>query len=259
MALEVPTLTLQETVMQLAAPALAELGFQYSEAKSDNVTWAFVRAVSGATHTIYWVQHRYIPNALGVQLHSSAFGTMPLHLLLNGRYPDFVTFSDEETQRQVVEELLRLTIQHGVPWLDVHSTLPLRAAEELEYKLVEDAERLALSFASHLGLGIEDPGGLRAVGTLLLSKRQESATPDWDLMVGSAAYYGEVVRMAHGGKWTWDSQVKRAVVLGCKSAKGDSNNLVAPLAAVTRFWSTGHDPDDLFHRYRQFKHLLDCT
>lgn len=252
-------MTLHEMLMQLVAPVLAAHGFTFSEARSDRITWVFVRQMPTGTHTIYWVQHRYLANALGVQLQSSAFGTMPLFLLFNGQYPDFLTFSDEGSQQNVVEQLLHQTVQIGIPWLDAHSIPPMAPPEEQGRRLVIEAQSLAFGFAASLELSLDDARGLCSVGALLLQKRAESDVPDWNFMVGAAAYFGEVVRLKHGGEWTWDSEVKRAIVLGCKSAKGDHNNLVAPLVKITRFWSTGSDANGLFESYRQFRHVLEST
>jgi hypothetical protein len=244
-------------LLSLVAPRLQPFGFDFDE--MDKSSWRFARKVGETTQYITFVKSRHRQNSLKVHFSTSSdpLGVESWEFIEGGENDRWVRYHDEASFVAAVEQLLAVTIERGIPWLDASVTRRLELpSEATSQTLLSDPHGLAMQLVARLQLKGVDPAGLPVVERFLIDRKAHAGgSSDWEAILQASAYLGEVIRLTLGGSWGWDDQDRSAAIL---AIGGKPNLKAAPLGWVCYFWSDPDDPrNGLASGYRVYKNLAE--
>lgn len=230
---------LKDRILRIAEPRLSQFAFAY-EGKPGTLSWQFKRQMNGMDSLVTFEKSSTFVDSLRVRL-STSQDQMGLELAQvaetikpSGR-AGWWTYHDNESLDAVLTELVELTVQFGIPWLENSGGPLLWPPEKYSRSLLVDPQGRARGLATRLGLNVEDESSLVTIeGQLRKRYADVQGNPDWDLLLECAAFTGELIRKQFGGQWGWDANLKTAAILGIG---GRPSLVAAPLTMVAIFWS----------------------
>ena len=236
--------SLSEMVRTEFSPRLEQLGFELRTPRRG--VWMHVRTLKlGFEQIVTLYRDRHIPNSLHCD-----FGTTDVqHLgsaesLVQRRLLEDWKYTDEGSLRLVLGELLHITIEHGLPTMERNGGPFPKTTEENAGRLLSGPENWAAAFAREYGLAVGEPEDLNRVEALVIEAKRQSVEPNWDLLLGAAAFLGELIRSAVGGKWIWE-EYKKTPGLSVRIG------FVYPLIRLAEYWAK-ESPGYLTSYYRFF-------
>jgi hypothetical protein len=186
------------------APRLEQLGFELRIPRRG--VWLLVRTIESRFEqfvTLYTDTH--VPGSLRCE-----YGTTDVpHLgsaesLVKRKLPQGWQYADEDSLKAVLAELLEITLAFGLPQIERNGGPLPRPTEEDARRLLDGPEAWATAFAERFGISMGKAEDLSRAEALVIEHKQQSVEPDWDLLLGAAAYLGELIRSAIGGTWVWE-------------------------------------------------------
>lgn len=230
-------------VNEILLPELSALGFSLKNPRQG--IWEFRRSpTEGFEQHVFLYNDPHTRN----QLHCD-YGTTDVpfvscaeligkDLLSNSQY------SDEDSLRAILKQLLLITLEHGIPAIEKRGGPFFKPTEADGRYLLDNHVELAASFADKHALSFDQPIlGLETVEEIIIGSRGNADKPDRDLLIGAAAYLGELLGRL-GGEWEWDGFRKTVRIhhrLG----------FPRPLSKVCELWSRG-TPGVLIGEYKSF-------
>jgi hypothetical protein len=233
------------------SPVLAQYGFIYSNINGKQDV-RYERKIESGREYITFSISQYDGNTLRIEFSTSedSFGIDSSNFVRN---PDVARTGywsfNKDTMHIVIQELLEITINYGLPWFEQKRKPDLDPPEELERRLLEYHQEYAKVFQLQYRL----PDGdvlhlLSEIEKILLEQKHQDKEPHWELLLQASAFVGELIRQHLGGEWVWD---KPWVAAGIKGIGGKKMLTFHCLLDVSRFWNK---PDfSYFHLTEQYQ------
>lgn len=176
--------------------------YGFSLEKTGGSSWRFGRSQNGVDQFIEFEKSDWEKNALRVHFYTSSdlSGKFDSHFQTEN-WRGWTYYTDSDSLRQVLEQFVEISVQYGMPWLESNSIPPLILPKETLKKLERDPEGIASSFEDRYLLQYSDQDAILKLEKLLISQKKLCVEPDWDLVIGAAAFYGEYIRRNIGGEW----------------------------------------------------------
>lgn len=225
-------MNVKKVLENIAAPKLAEFGFSPDKKFVAN-SWVFSRQSGNVKQFIVFLKSEFEHQAIRLELCTSLkiVDVIYGHRLVKGE-EEWGYYTDFDSLSKVIEELTEIAIEYGLTWLELKSIPDLVPSKNLGHLLFENPLERAKSFEQRFSLNTADAGTLKLVEDILLARKTEINTVDWELILDASAYVGEVVRINRGGRWGWNEDYDTPAILEI----GALNQVFNPLNRVARFW-----------------------
>ncbi|HWI65117.1 MAG TPA: hypothetical protein VNT75_25085 [Symbiobacteriaceae bacterium] len=234
--------SLQAEVRKVVTPRLAPYGFSYS-GMPEKSSWQFSREENGIRLDIVFVKSHHVEHAIRVEFRSSEelVGLEAYHLMGGSRPEDGWWHYTGDTLASTLDELADIAVRYGLPYLATLSRPVLMPPPDVARTLVTNPAGFAMEFCKASRIESVSADLLDQVDKYVLQAAWEETSKNWDLMLGVAAYFGEALRGALGGEWSWHEGFKAPVLADV----GGKVQRVYPLLSVARFWARRSDSTSL--------------
>lgn len=239
----------KQTIMITVLSATEKYGFTFDKQQSKSYVWTFSRKRSGIVDYITFDQSNHFPNSIRASIHTSKQhrAVYTSEMIEEIGEAGWWTFSDSETLKIVVNELLEAIIKYGIPWFDRISKPVPQIPEGVSEDLFESREILADKFIEKHHASFSTVNALEQIEERIEEMYRENSTEvtDWELVLQASALYGEFIRKTLGATWKWVDEVGMPVLV---NIAGNENSVVNPLISITKLWWNPYDK--LTNRYR---------
>lgn len=223
---------IKQILLNIAEPKLNQYNFYFDRDNSGSDVWEFVREAGEIKHYITFDKSNFTPNAIRVSLHTSTYFSGVQGYVLAGKGDIWWQYKDKETLEHVINELVNLVIEKGLPWFDLVSRPFHCAPFQIKKRIIEENEKLAAEFSEKYGLFITQQDVLHELEKLVQEKDLYGVQLDWEFVLGASAFFGEFVRNKLGGEWMWEEEYDTPVI---GNIGGREVVCTDPLSTVLRF------------------------
>lgn len=245
---------IKETVVNTSLSLLETYGFTFDKQQSKSKIWTFSRSTDGITDYITFEQSNHFPNSIRASINTSRQykAVYTSEMIEENGEAGWWTFSDSETLKMVIDELLDAIIKYGIPWFDRVSKPIPQIPESVSKDLYESRETLKDKFIKKHITHLSDVNEMEQIEERIEEMYRNNTTEvaDWELVLQASAFYGEFIRETLGASWKWADEAKMPVLV---NIAGNENSVVNPLVSIIRLWWNPFEK--LTNRYRVLQEL----
>ncbi|MFM1652564.1 hypothetical protein ACI7RC_10755 [Brevibacillus sp. B_LB10_24] len=244
---------IRDTIIEALAK-LNSYGFTLNKQQSSSKIWIFSRTRGEIIEYVTFDLSNHFPNSIRASINTSKQlkAVYVSEMIKEKGETGWWTFSDSDSLRLIVNELLEAIIQYGIPWFDrVAKPIP-QIPEGFSKDLFLNREELADKFKERYNIILTDDTALWKIEEIMEGLYRDNPTKivDWDLVLEASAFYGEFIRVTLGASWKWHEEVGIAAIV---NIAGIENSVVSPIISLIRLWWNPFEK--LTSRYRVLKEL----
>jgi hypothetical protein len=217
---------------RLFSHELIALGFA-ERPSGHRYVWTFIRTRGAVSQRIDILRNPYDLKEMSVDFSTSIWPIAEhVGMLVDG--PQWWRFRNGEEPESLATELLTIIRSRGIRYLELASSPIVPITDELSSNILSEAARVAAELHRRWHLPSDILSSLPLLEKRLLVAKQNNHESVPEILSQASAYFGEALRGAFGGTWTWDEKRRQPYLKGLDSRWTKDSY---PVMIVTRYWA----------------------
>lgn len=227
-------MSIKQALNKIVAPKLAEYGFNF-EGNHGKDSYVYSSKLEDGTkqYIVFKVAMFDVPG-LRVEFSTShgILDTKLGHLFLKEKRDQWWKYKNSQELEYCLNEVLNICTQYGMKWMELKSVPEIQIPENNQRQLLNNPGNIGKQFGIKHGLDMNAPASITEVETILRTNKFDNQI-DWDLLIDSSAYFGELVIRSLGGNWGWNSYYNVAAILNV----GGTPEIINVLNCIAKYYN----------------------